>query len=704
MVFMVECSVQKENCSRVLAESSSMNLTASSSTKSISPAPAIGSRGTLVDKRGATLMRVRKLLAVTILFWAMARAAPDQAPKSTGLAETVEKRLVQLDVAVEGDRDAIRGITAKDFALYVGEHEIQGLIVDRLCGDAPAPPETPNREEAPTAQATRTRPTFAFFFDQPHLTTMGRSLSLETAKGLINRLIVNGARASIVSNAKRLETIVALTGDRDKLLAGLERLRDDPKQWDSYSETEDARAREIRQTWDLDPNAACLLAKTYAREEFLIARRSTERLASEVALLAEAQAPKALVYFGDSLRQYAGLHYLHVVPCDDEAFNEVTPAELVPSAAAEFDAVTGEAVARGVHFYTIQAEGLLAHRPDTWDAERHRHAQDALVGLAAETGGEAFLGGASNKFIGDRIESLTSCRLLLSFPPGDLPRDKAMNLTLELHVPKVKIQTQGRIVVPSQESIEKSRLLAAFVNPTSSDDGSLRALLIPRGGDGKTWKVAVQLRLRPTGLPDNSAELGASIVRRETVTDHFASSIATASGTRAMVLEKSLNITPGVFSLVAVARDAKRGDVGSTRLDADWPNPAKGGASIAPIAVLQTSPAAISSDGAVSSSGLLARDVDEFLDPSASVTLKSVVCRGAKTGVPINVERWIEDGLTNEFAPITIAVIDDPCVQTIDVVSPGRLRSGAVDYRVTVRMGDEIVAQERRTLRVGVSP
>ena len=81
-------------------------------------------------------------------------------------------------------------------------------------------------------------------------------------------------------------------------------------------------------------------------------------------------------------------------------------------------------------------------------------------------------------------------------------------MTLELHVPNVKIHTQSRIVVPSPASIEKSRLLAAFVDPASSDDGSLRALLIPRGGDGKIRKAAVQLRLRPTGLPDNSAELG----------------------------------------------------------------------------------------------------------------------------------------------------------------------------------------------------
>ncbi len=170
-----------------------------------------------------------------------------------------------------------------------------------------------------------------------------------------------------------------------------------------------------------------------------------------------------------------------------------------------------------------------------------------------------------------------------------------------------------------------------------------------------------------------------------------------------MVLEKSLDVAPGEFSVVAMARDAKRGDIWSSRLDADWPSPAKSAAAIAPIAVLQTGPVAMSKDGAVSSSGSLARDVDELLDPSIGISLASVVCRGAKTKAPIVVERWIEDGSPNEFAPMTIEETGDPCIQTVDVVNAGRLRKGVVEYRVTARIGDEIVAQERRTLRVGAA-
>jgi VWFA-related protein len=665
------------------------------------------------------------LVAVAFMAWGAVSAAAGEPPKSSGLSEKVEKRLVQLDVAVEGDPDAIRGLTAKDFALFIDdEHEIHGLIVDPFCGDAPTPAGSPAQELASLPQVARPRATFTFFFDQPHLTTQGRERSLELSRELINKLIVDGARASIVSNAKRVETVVPLTVDRERLLAGLERLRQDARTWDRYSDTEEAREQEIRDVYAFTYRPRCppVIAKAYASEELQIARRSTERLAFAVAALAEAPAPKALVYFGDSLRQYAGQHYLHVIDCGEsdtpmrkDAFRETKLARLTPSAAAGFDALINEALARGVHLFTIQAEGLIVYRPSfdqehhpgaqfSSDTERHQHAQDALVGLAAETGGDAFLGGASNEYIGQRIEARTSCRLLLSFPPGDLPRDKAMNVKLVLTVPKVKIQTQGLIIVPSPGSIEKARLLGAFIDPASSDDGSLRVLIIPRGSNGKTWNASLQLRLQPTGLPDSSAELGASIVRRDKVTDQFASSIATKSGTREMVLEKSLDVAPGEFSVVAVARDTKRGDIGSSRLEGSWPNPAKRGAVIAPIAALQSGSAAMSKDGVVSASGSLARDVDELLDPSMSITLASVVCRGPGTQAPVIVERWIEGSDPNEFSPTTIGETSEGCVQIVDVVHAGRLRSGVADYRIVARVGDEIVAQERRTLRVGTTP
>lgn len=118
-----------------------------------------------------------------------AKPRADQPPTPTALAETVETRVVQLDVRVEGDPEAIRGLNAEDFVLHVDAHEVQGLIVDRLCG-ATSPPDSGTTSVPPSEgsepkvvpQVTRPRATFIFFFDQPHLTLLGRTRSLETLR------------------------------------------------------------------------------------------------------------------------------------------------------------------------------------------------------------------------------------------------------------------------------------------------------------------------------------------------------------------------------------------------------------------------------------------------------------------------------------------------------------------------------------------
>ena len=169
-------------------------------------------------------------------------------------------------------------------------------------------------------------------------------------------------------------------------------------------------------------------------------------------------------------------------------------------------------------------------------------------------------GGALTERTNDSILALNtalsrlSCFYSLGFRDDDVNggRPKAINVTLGKR--GLRAFHPEAYVVRTDAMIRESRLLAAFVDPKASGDGSLRALLIPRVGDETKWTVSVQLRMPPQGRPDGSAELGASNVRHDSVTDHFASSIATKSGSGHIVLEKTLNVAPGDFSVVAVAR------------------------------------------------------------------------------------------------------------------------------------------------------
>jgi hypothetical protein len=53
---------------------------------------------------------------------------------------------------------------------------------------------------------------------------------------------------------------------------------------------------------------------------------------------------------------------------------------------------------------------------------------------------------------------------------------------------------------------------------------------------------------------------------------------------------------------------------------------------------------------------------------------------------------------------MTITETGAVCLQTVDVLRAGRLRQGTVDYHIVARVGDEIVAQQRRRLSVGTRP
>ena len=88
--------------------------------------------------------------------------------------------------------------------------------------------------------------------------------------------------------------------------------------------------------------------------------------------------------------------------------------------------------------------------------------------------------------------------------------------------------TGCRASIPWASGTTTSRTVAA--SPSTSDRvPKVYAYSIPKPGcphnparrDGTTWKTAVQLRLRPSGLAGTSAELGASIVRENAVADHF---------------------------------------------------------------------------------------------------------------------------------------------------------------------------------------
>jgi hypothetical protein len=256
-------------------------------------------------------------------------AAVEAPPVPSRQSEHVNVRLVQLDVAIDTSRmTPLRALTASDLELSVDGREITDFYLDSTCTpsrgtEQPTAGESAGEPPAPALQRTA----IVFFFDQAHLTLGGRELAIELAKSLVSRLIVHGARGSLVSSGSQLQTIVPLTDDPSKLIAGIDAMRNDTRLFDSYGMTEGRRVDEVVWLRQADEEMARMCARMYAREEVSKARETQGQLVVTLDGLAELPPPKAVVYFGDMLRQKAGLHYYHLLGGDAAAQGPVAPTK-----------------------------------------------------------------------------------------------------------------------------------------------------------------------------------------------------------------------------------------------------------------------------------------------------------------------------------------------------------------------------------------
>ena len=653
------------------------------------------------------LVRLVTGLVASLIFGAGA----GEPPVPTGAVEQVKVRLVQLDAEIVQPEGSTQPVTAADLELEVGGVAIGNFVLDRACAETPAEPapEGTPRTEAPPAPAPVTHTTLVLFFDQSHLTMAGREGAIKIARSLIDRLIRNGARASIVSSASSLQTVVPMTDDPAKLLAGLDAMRRDPKAFDSYAMTEGSRVDDVLRQPDMTAKRS--LVRWYAREERSQVGRTKDRVVGVLSGLADVSPPKGLVLFSDTLRQKAGLHFYHLLcpqtpvairpSCPEDP--DVGSEELMPAAAMEIDEMVRTAVDRGVHFFTIEGQGMTATVLPS-ETERIALGEDTLVGLAAETGGEAFIRNGDGARMAERIAARVACPYIVSFSPGDLPRDKPLAVSLKAKAPGTKVKVQGRVVILSDSALLQARLTGAFAEPGLEDDGTLHAALIPRAFDGQTWKATLQVWMLSDDSGSFGATLGASTLQGDRVVDEISSSIATEARAAPIVLEHRVSLTPGKTRVVAVAHGRDGGDVYSTSLETEFPKVGKGAPVIAPVAVVQSRPAAVAEDKGARATGSTAIGEGEAIDPSRPVTLLSVVCRGADRETPLVIERWLEGKASSDYAPMTLEPGGEACLVTSDVVAAHGVENLLADYRIVVRSKGEIVADQRRALHFGAAP
>jgi VWFA-related protein len=641
--------------------------------------------------------------------------------KDIGLVERTAARLAQIDVTVSGPSDRIEGLGPEDFELRVAGEFIEGFLVDRVCRSTGRAEQKPSRkkepapEEVPAAAAPRPVPmTYVFYFDQPHLTMSGRVSALDIARELIRTLITEDAQAMIISSASEMEVTAPMTSDPEALLAALDELEDDKKQWDAYSELEDSRIEEIFTSMRDDIDLAIMAARRHQQEEIWQAERSLHRISMVMGRLAELDPPKAFLYFADTMRSNPGEHYLsffgNALLAEKRASGGGDPKIQSMELRTEFSELSfnrllNDASALGIRFYTVQAEGLvtpdvIARRPgstsggatptglqtaDAANLVRVRHAQDTLASMALETGGRSFLNGIPPRKMIKRIQEDLSCVYLISFDPGKLPEDEPLPVRVSVTRPKVQVQSRGRLVIQSEEARQTSRLLAAFATSHDEDvDHPIQGSLVPvEYVDGK-YSALLQVTVPGTQVANATWDVGASLVARGKVREDGSGRIRTATPGVRVVFERQVTVPPGRYELVAVAHETTTDQVFSRRFEGELPDPDDAPVTLVPVSVMQPVRAAFLREGILKTEGALAM---ADLDPVATdlpMALIGLVCRSRHNKNTLRVERQLAGEDWAPFPVLELEPAEERCAQYRDLVRPGQMTEGEFRYEVRV--------------------
>jgi VWFA-related protein len=615
------------------------------------------------------------LLATSAAAGAEPSASPPPSPKDLGLTERVQRRLVQIDVSLKGPADRLAGLGVDHFTLTVAGRMLKPVAVDPLCpGTAPALVEAGTGSPP---EAAHTPTTYLFYFDQRNLTFVGRTRAAEQAKALIPRLVREGNRAAIVSSGKRMTTLSGFTERNDVLLEAIDRLHRDIGQWDDYAALEGSRQDDVVRAKRVSREAACQQARFYQRDELRRAEASLELFLAALGRFADVDAPKIALYFADTLRDEPGRHY--IAEAGSNCFQFAGNLEL------SFRKLHQGAAAYGVKAYAVQAEGLVPPPVSGARVAREtgmKDAQDGLKTLTLETGGNAFLNGASVESMVERMAADAACVYVLSFDPAPFPQDQPLSVRVDVAVPGVRARARTEIVVQSESARRMATLLAAFMAPdTLGDAVPMHAAVVPLDVDDGKLRLLVQASPPATTLAQGEEwDLGMSLVSQSTVPDDASGRVAVNRAGVRLVIESEMRVKPGPYEIALVGIESMTGRVATGRIAGNWSGALPEGVSAT--SILQPMEGAFLRDGRSRTTGSLVVADGEPVRADRPAAFVSLVCRTDKRQTTVRVLRSLTGPSSLTFTPLELALSDKPCAQVRDVVPPGTLAPGEFTYGI----------------------
>lgn len=703
-----------------------------------------------------------KTFVPTVLLMAAFGLAPTwsqdsrEKPVDSGIVEQANRRLMQIDVTVRGPATVLSTLTAGDFKLTVGREDIPEFVLDRVCIDDSAVFTDPL---APDVERIAPQLRTLLYFDQIHLTSEGRRRAIELARTLIPDLLAAGrSEAMIVSANRQLDIAAEWSSDPAALLAALDRLAQDPGQVSTWATQENQRVERMMDAIDratefvgevmraaagLVPDETTVPIRTRGeaarrqqrieelKDEMALARTYSHALARDLSreeasrtaagldlfsialqFLEDYAAPKAVVYFADTMRARPGDFYIQLAQAADRV-GRLDDARMrgplvlsTGNMIEEFQAVIDSSIERGIRLYTVQGRGFVeqfsarargAARVATADPAaskaRFKDAEGALVGLARETGGHAFLGADASR-MAERILDDLSCLFVLSFHAIQLQQDRATAVWIGVDRPGVELQYRPRLVALSDEARADARLAGAFSRP---DRGQTKARVVatPTGFRKGKYTLFVQFAIPGSENSGSDWDMGVTAVVGQSKTISTAGRVAVNQPGLPLVFEAEMRVGPGDYAITAVAKNRDHGEMISTRIDGTLPDPDSTEPFVASVVMLQRVPGAFVRDEATKTSGSLAHGAEHWLRPDRAVGILALVC-GNKRADPLTAARSIEGASEVSFDPVELDFAEERCGLLIDSIDAHVLTSGRFSYTVELSRGIEKVLETTR--------
>src|SRR5713101_7472368 len=394
---------------------------------------------------------MKKVALVVLLAALAAFLAAQSEQRGPGFRETVEVRVMDLDVVVTDSKGRnVADLSRGDFLVKV---DGQPVAIDYFArvdeGTIHAPDlaeASPDRvlEEYRKGTETYLPRHFLIYFDVGHVSPGLRRRALEALRDFVTRLGPSDS-ARVVLFDRRTKELAPWTASKETLFEALSKIESGVGM--SRLLTEQQTLRDIDLTTGRG-NARAAIARSYAQQERAEVQKMLGDMGTELATLTALPGKKAFLFVSGGFEMQPGF------AMSQYAFGGISLASFdLRSLATEVDAIVKRANASDVTFYTVDARGLtaegssasnddpLASRPGVSFIARE-DSQTGLRTLAQETGGLALVNSNDLQRGLTRVYEDTSTYYSIGVNISKLPGTGYRNVRVEVSRPGMVVRAR----------------------------------------------------------------------------------------------------------------------------------------------------------------------------------------------------------------------------------------------------------------------